>query len=249
MPQYSIHAHQLWRLPPTWLSLRLSAGLACLSSVAVMNSPSRDNRKTAVIPESVSFGVAALARRWGAKVVGRSRMPDDLVKLQVAAATAADVSDVVVVIGGASAGEKDFAKDMFAPLGLEFIFNKVAIKPGKPVWMGRLGRRIVVGLPGNPTSALVTARLFLAPLLAGMAGGGTANALAWRKLRLTAPIGACDQREKFLRARRDANEATPLSNQDSAAQKAIADSDLLIQRRTWKLRRYNRAMKFTQPSG
>ncbi len=195
-----------------------------------LSEPGQSRNRPDSIPESISYGVAALARRWGATVVGRSRIPDDLIKLQAAAANAADASDVVVVIGGASVGEKDFAKDMFTPLGLEFIFNKVAIRPGKPVWMGRLGRRIVVGLPGNPTSALVTARLFLTPLLAGMAGGDASAALAWRKLRLTAPIGACDQREIFLRARRDANGATPLSNQDSAAQKAIAGSDLLIRR-------------------
>ncbi len=183
------------------------------------------------IPESISFGVAALARRWGAKIVRRVLKPDDLEDLQAAAANAAESSDVIVVIGGASVGEKDFAKDMFAPLGLQFIFNKVAIKPGKPVWMGRLGKRIILGLPGNPTSALVTARLFLAPILTGLAGGDATAALTWRELPLTAPVGVCGQRETFLRARCDLDGATPLSNQDSAAQKATADSNLLIRRR------------------
>jgi molybdopterin molybdotransferase len=174
--------------------------------------------------------VAALAGRWGAKVVGRTRQPDRLEVLQAAASNATQQSDVVVVVGGASVGEKDFAKDMFAPLGMEFVFNKVAIKPGKPVWMGRLGERIVLGLPGNPVSALVTARLFRAPLLTVMAGGDAATALAWRKLALTAPLEACGERETFLRAKRDPDGATPLSNQDSAAQKAIVDSDLLLRR-------------------
>ena len=57
---------------------------------------------------------------------------------------------------------------MFKELGLRFEFEKVAIKPGKPVWVGRVGDRIVVGLPGNPSAAMVTARLFLAPILAGL---------------------------------------------------------------------------------
>ena len=183
------------------------------------------------IPESVSYGVAALARRWGAKLVGRVRKPDKLEELQAAAASAAELSDVIVTIGGASVGEKDFAKDMFAPLGLELVFDKVAIKPGKPVWMGSLGERMVVGLPGNPTSALVTARLFLAPLLTVMGGGNSAAALDWHTLPLAAPLEACGGRETFLRAKRDPGGATPLSNQDSAAQKAMADSNLLVRRR------------------
>jgi molybdopterin molybdotransferase len=196
-----------------------------------LSEPGQSKNHPGSIPESNSFGVAALARRWGARVVGRTRKPDELGELQAAAASAAEMSDVVVIIGGASVGEKDFAKDMFAPLGLEFVFDKVAIKPGKPVWMGRLGERIVIGLPGNPTSALVTARLFLAPILTGMAGGDATAALAWRKLPLAAPVGACGQRETFLRARCDPDGATPLPNQDSAAQKATADSNLLIRRR------------------
>ncbi len=196
-----------------------------------LSEPGQSKARPGSIPESISFGVAALACRWGAKVVGRTRKPDKLKELQAKAASAAELTDVIVVIGGASVGEKDFAKDMFAPLGLEFVFNKVAIKPGKPVWMGRLGERIVIGLPGNPTSALVTARLFLAPLLTGMAGGDATAALAWRKLPLTAPVDACAQRETFMRAKCDHGGVTPLSIQDSAAQKAIADSNLLIRRR------------------
>jgi molybdopterin molybdotransferase len=193
--------------------------------------PAHSKDRPGSIPESISFGVAALARRWGAKIVGRALKPDDLEDLRVAAVNAAESSDVIVVIGGASVGEKDFAKGMFAPLGLQFVFDKVAIKPGKPVWLGRLGERIVIGLPGNPTSALVTARLLMAPLLAGMVGGDPTSALQWQKLPLTAPAEACNQRETFLRAKRDSDGATPLPKQDSAAQKAIADSNLLIRLR------------------
>jgi molybdopterin molybdotransferase len=193
-----------------------------------LSEPGHSRDRPGSIPESISFGVAALARHWGANVVGRALKPDDLEELQAAAANAAESSDVIVVIGGASVGEKDFAKDMFTSLGLQFVFNRVAIKPGKPVWMGRLGERIVMGLPGNPTSALVTARLFLAPFLTGMAGGDPASAFQWQTLPLTAPVEACNQRETFLRAKRDVDGATPLPKQDSAAQKAIADSNLLI---------------------
>src|SRR3546814_10636783 len=77
-------------------------------------------------------------------------------------------ADVVVVIGGASRGDRDFGRSAFALLGLDIAFADVAIKPGKPVWYGRLGQTHVLGLPGNPTAAFTVASLFLAPLLAGL---------------------------------------------------------------------------------
>ena len=105
---------------------------------------------------------------------------------------------MVVVTGGASVGERDFAKAMFEPAGLELIFSKVAIKPGKPVWLGRAGGSWSIGLPGNPDSALVTARLLLAPLLAGLTG--RAPTLRWRRAPLAEAIGRdCGDRETFVR--------------------------------------------------
>lgn len=183
------------------------------------------------IPESVSFGVAALARRWGAEVAGRWRLGDEKGRLERAAGLALESADVVVVTGGASVGEKDYAQAMFAPADLELVFSKVAIKPGKPVWLGRAQERLVVGLPGNPTAAMVTARLFLAPLIAGLAGRGAATASAWREARLAAPLEACGEREAFVRARWANGGVLPIVDQDSSAQKALARADLILRRR------------------
>lgn len=184
------------------------------------------------IPESVSYGIAALVRQWGGIVVARWRRPDNLACLRAAAADAAAIADVVVVIGGASVGEKDHAKDAFAPLQMEFLFTKVAIKPGKPVWFGRVGKTLAVGLPGNPSSALVTGRLFLAPLLAGLCGGNTADALDWRMMRSSSPVSGCADRDVFSRATVMARSAVCLLDQDSASQKALADATHLIRRRS-----------------
>lgn len=153
------------------------------------------------IPESVSFGVAVLAEQWGAECTGRTRLRDDLPAMQTAAATVVDSADIIVVTGGASVGEKDFAKTMFEPLGLDLIFSKVAIKPGKPVWLGRTGNALIMGLPGNPTSAMVTTRLLLAPLLAGMRGQPIERALGWWAVPLKSSLTACGPRETFHRAR------------------------------------------------
>jgi molybdopterin molybdotransferase len=181
------------------------------------------------IPDSATFGVAALAAEWGAKLVARKRLKDALPALKRAAAEALAEADLVVVTGGASVGERDFAKAMFD--GLELIFSKVAIRPGKPVWLGRAGGKLVIGLPGNPTSAMVTARLLLAPLLAGLGGRAPADALRWRSAPLADGLGPCGGRETFVRAKNDGAAARPLPNQDSGAQKTLADAALLIRRR------------------
>jgi len=183
------------------------------------------------IPESVSFGVAALAELWGGEVVRRARLRDDPQALEQAAARALAASDLIVVTGGASVGERDYAKAMFASAGLELIFAKIAIKPGKPVWLGRAAGKLVLGLPGNPTSALVTARLLLAPLVAGLAGRDAAAALGWRTAPLAQGIGPCGDRETFARGQWRGDAVAPLSNQDSGAQKALAAADVLIRRR------------------
>lgn len=180
------------------------------------------------IPESVTFGVMAMARAHGAHIVSRRTGADDLPALEALAGAALDAADLVIVAGGASVGERDFAKPMFAPHGLELSFAKVAIKPGKPVWLGRARGRWVLGLPGNPTSAMVTARLFLTPLLARLQSRAVSDVLGWRSLPLTAPLAATDAREGFARARWDAAGLTPLDNQDSGAQAALAVADCLI---------------------
>lgn len=182
------------------------------------------------IPESVSFGVAALVEDWGGSVSGRIHVPDDLELMKKVLAEALGQVDLVVVTGGASVGEKDFAKTMFEDHDLQLFFSKVAIKPGKPVWFGQAKGKLVMGLPGNPTSALVTSRLFLAPLVAGMSGQDPASAINWRKAMLSAPLPGCGNRETFVRARVSQDGVEPVSNQDSSAQKMLVEADLLVRR-------------------
>ena len=180
------------------------------------------------IPESISVGVAALVRRWGGVVNGYDLLPDDVLLLESAARKALQSSELVVVIGGASVGEKDFAKTAFACLGMRQVFSKVAIKPGKPVWLGEVRGTPVLGLPGNPTSALVTARLFLAPLIFGMAGNDPAKALNWRATPFEGAFERCRDRDIFFRAEVGEGCATALKSQDSADQKGLADADVLV---------------------
>jgi len=205
-----------------------SPRLAVIATGDELAPPGSARHDPRTIPESVSFGVAGMAAQHGARLVARHTGADDLVALQGVAGAALSGADIVIVTGGASVGERDFAKAMFAPHGLDILFSKVAIKPGKPVWLGRAQGRWVLGLPGNPTSALVTARLFLVPLLAALQGRGAAQALAWESLPLAAGFSQMGNRTTFLRARRVAGALVVLDNQDSAAQAALAAADWLV---------------------
>jgi molybdopterin molybdotransferase len=189
-------------------------------------APGEARSTRARVPESVSYGVAALLEEWGSEVIATWRLRDDLPSMRAAAAESIAEADLTIVTGGASVGEKDFAKAMFEPFGLDLVFSKVAIKPGKPVWLGHCGDRFVLGLPGNPTAAMVTARLFLAPLVGGLTGRGAT--LEWFKIPLAATLPACGARETFVRARRTTAGAHPVTNQDSSAQAALSQADLLL---------------------
>ena len=190
--------------------------------------PGEASAQPYAIPESVSFGVAALVAQWGGQVVHMARGPDRLDTLQALAAAALERSDLVVVTGGASVGDRDFAKSMFASSGLELIFAKVAMKPGKPVWLGRAAGKVVLGLPGNPTSAMVAARLFLVAVLGAMLGQRWPEPLGWRNLPLGEAIEPTGDRDTFLRARWCDDGLRPVANQDSGAQRALVEADWLI---------------------
>jgi molybdopterin molybdotransferase len=183
------------------------------------------------IPESVSLGIAALVSEYGGDCIFRERVRDDRAALAEAAARALGSADLLVITGGASVGEKDYAKSVLGELGLELLFSKVSIKPGKPVWLGKTGGKPVIGLPGNPTSALVTGRLLLSPLVCGLAGGDPGGAVRWRRASLAAALPSCGDRETFVRGRWRADAVEPLSSQNSGAQGALAEAELLIRRR------------------
>jgi len=210
------------------VQVALKPRLALVATGDELVKPGDARRSKLGVPDSVSPALAAFAMHWGAEVVRRQRIRDELPAMTEAAADAVDVGDIILVTGGASVGERDFAKAMFEPLGLELLFSKIAIRPGKPAWFGRAGGKLLLGLPGNPTSALVTARLLLAPLLTALQGGLIESALRWEPARLAEPLPPCDSRETFHRATLSVGEVTLLPFQESHAQKTLADADVLV---------------------
>jgi molybdopterin molybdotransferase len=178
--------------------------------------------------DSIAPGLHAMLGAMGVDILAHHLLGDDLPALEAVAAAAVAQADLIVVTGGASVGTRDHAKAMFAPLGMELLFSKVAIKPGKPVWLGRVGATLVMGLPGNPGSALVTARLLLAPLVAAMLGQESPPPLEWIDLPLGQSILATGDRETFLRATLASGKLIPVSNQDSGAQRALGEAGWLV---------------------
>ncbi|UYH55560.1 molybdopterin molybdotransferase MoeA [Qipengyuania sp. SS22] len=200
--------------------------VALLATGDELVEPGSAESASDAIPDSTSYALAALVEREGGVVTARERGLDDLPALERQAGALLGGADLVVVTGGASVGERDFAKPMFAPHGLELVFDKVAIKPGKPVWLGRAGGTLVLGLPGNPTSAMVTARLFLQPILALLQGASTAH--RWRTMLLAEGLPATGDRETFARAAWVKEGLRPLGNQDSGVQGRLARADWLV---------------------
>ena len=183
--------------------------------------PGEARQRPGTIPESISPAVAAMIVEAGGEVVQRVHLPDEVAVLTDWAREALVEADLVVVTGGASVGERDYAKDMFGGK-LDLLFSKVAIKPGKPVWLGRHGSSLVLGLPGNPTSALVTARLFMVPLVSGMTGRSPSSVLNWQEGVAGAPFPANGNRETLERAQWVDDRLVRLKSQDSSSQTMLA---------------------------
>lgn len=124
--------------------------------------------QTGQVYDSNAPALAPLVRQAGGVAERTPALGDELGGLEEALRTAAGNSDIVVVTGGSSVGERDLLAPAMERLG-SIEFHGVAVKPGKPVLCGRLDGTLVLGLPGNPTSCLLTAWLFLRPALRRMA--------------------------------------------------------------------------------
>lgn len=180
------------------------------------------------LPASNGAMVAAMVAGIGVQALRSPSLPDD--RAAIAAAIAADAeADVIVTTAGASVGDHDHVRAALDELGAELAFWRVAIRPGRPLMVGRLGHQIVLGLPGNPASSFVTAFLFLLPLLRALQGA-TRPLPTTIPLPLALPMEAGGARREFRRAYLDSGQAVPLPERDSSALATLAAADLLIDR-------------------
>jgi molybdopterin molybdotransferase len=184
------------------------------------------------IVSSNAHALAALVTSLGGDPVVLPIAKDDLLAI-ADGADAARGTDLLLTTGGASVGDHDLVRQGLETRGLELDFWKIAMRPGKPLIFGRMGKMPVLGLPGNPVSAFVCAMLFLVPAIRRMSGL-PGEALALEPATLGAALKPNDQREDYLRARlaqHGANWiATPFATQDSAMLGDLARADALIRR-------------------
>lgn len=127
------------------------------------------------IREGNTFYLAARARAAGAEVVNLGVIPDDESVLERSLRAVLETCDAVMTTGGVSMGKYDFVGAVLERCGVEPVFHKVAIRPGKPLWFGLRGRVPVFGLPGNPVSCLIGFEVFVRPALAKMEGAETSE--------------------------------------------------------------------------
>jgi len=138
-------------------------------------------------------------------------------------------ADIIVTTGGASVGDHDLVRPALAATGAELDFWRIAMRPGKPLFAGRLGHAIILGLPGNPVSTFVTAKLFLLPLIARLSGAGSPIPPS-EPATLAAPLPPVGNRDDYVRAILSGGRVTALANQDSGALSALALANALIVR-------------------
>lgn len=184
--------------------------------------------------DSATFGIAGLVRSWGGAAHRLEVAKDDPAAIAKAAEQGLRESDLLVVIGGASVGDHDHARPALMRLGLELAVEKIAVRPGKPTWFGRTPPGLVLGLPGNPASALACAILFLRPLLEAMLGRDPLACVTTRKARLAHALPANGGREHYLRAHLDSDSEGWLTvrafeDQDSSLISIFAAANALIQ--------------------
>ena len=181
------------------------------------------------IHESNSILIAARCTQAGADVVAVERVRDDAEATRDALARALETADVVVTSGGVSVGTRDHVKPALASLGVEQLFWRLAVQPGRPTWCGLRDGRVVVGLPGNPLSVMVGLELVLLPALRRLAGMADAGPATFR-LALTEALRRDSQRLRVRPVRVGPRGAEPLGADLShqLGRAAIADALALV---------------------
>ena len=215
-----------------WLSVYRRPRIAILPTGDEVVLPGDPIGANQIVSSNGAALGALVAAAGGVPVqLGIARDDSDTLKTM---ARGAEGADLLVTIGGASVGEHDLVKKALGEIGFAIDFWKIAMRPGKPLMFGHLGGTPVLGLPGNPVSALVCGMLFLRPAidrLQGLPGLGPQP----ERAQAGAALDANDGRQDYMRARLTHDPsgtlvATPFRRQDSSMMSALAGADCLILR-------------------
>lgn len=225
------------RLTPAHIGLAAAAnhGSLCVSRrprVAVLTTgselrPAGSLLADGQIAESNSHTLSKLLESLGTDVIRVGIAPDTEPSIEAKFLEASN-ADIILTVGGASVGKHDLVRTIFSKLGGKFVFERIAVRPGKPTWFGTLGEQKVLGLPGNPTAAFVMASLLLKGLISGE------KALEFTGAFLAAPLPANGSRETFergcLELKQGRASACSLKDQDTSRVHALTSTNCFIHR-------------------
>ncbi|MBY0582153.1 MAG: molybdopterin molybdotransferase MoeA [Sphingomonas sp.] len=225
------------RLTPARIAVAASAGHGVLAvnrrvRIAIVATgdelvPPGATTDGLALPETNGVMLTSLLADLPVDIVDLGIIPDDLDVL-TSAFRQVD-ADILVTTGGASVGDHDLVRPALIAAGGAIDFWRIALRPGKPMMAGTLDQTVVLGLPGNPVSAFVTAQLFLRPLIAAMAGA--ASPLPQHlSATLAEPLAANDHRQDYLRARVVDGHVTVSAIQDSSMLLTLARANCLLVR-------------------
>jgi len=211
------------------VDVRRKPTIAILATGDELVEPGQVTRPDQIV-SSNSVSLAAAVRAFGGEPIQLGIVPDNLDKITQAILDASN-ADILLTIGGASVGDHDLIGPAFKNLGIELDFWKIAMRPGKPLIFARQGNQRVLGLPGNPVSALVCARIFLKPLINTMLGLEIDDHIS--QGIITADLKENDQRQEYMRACLVTNDdgqkiIQPFSKQDSSMQLNFARANVFI---------------------
>ncbi|MDB5317636.1 MAG: molybdopterin molybdenumtransferase MoeA [Rhodospirillales bacterium] len=215
-----------------WLTVRRRPRIGILATGDEIALPGEPIPAGGIV-SSNAHALAALVRAGGGDPVVLPIAADDRAAI-AEAARAARACDMLVTTGGASVGDHDLVQAALGPEGFELDFWQIAMRPGKPLIWGRLGATPVLGLPGNPVSAIICAVQFLLPAIAVLSGLA-AGAPPVVRVVSGGALAANDKRFDHLRATltEDAQGravATAFEQQDSSMLATLARADALILR-------------------
>lgn len=213
-----------------WIKVRRQPRVAILSTGDELVLPGEPIGTHQII-SSNSIGIAALVSASGGIPINlgiAKDNPDSLTNMLEYLSGA----DMLVTIGGASVGDYDLIKQVLGEKGLNITFSRVAMRPGKPLIFGKIKGIPMLGLPGNPVSAGVTATLFLRPAINKMLGY-TDNYHRTKTAILGRELNKNDKRQDYLRASLSTGSngvltATPFEQQDSSMLATFAQTQCLI---------------------
>jgi len=177
---------------------------------------------------SNTYGLTAMLEQLGATPRLMPIARDDEASLRRSFELARG-ADLIITIGGASVGDHDLVAPVAAQMGMQQSFYKVAMRPGKPLMAGRLEGAAMIGLPGNPVSAMVCGCVFVVPMIRAMLGLGQ-HAAPEYLLPLAVDMPVNGPREHYMRARVSDGKVTPETRQDSALLSVLATADVLLVR-------------------